>query len=224
MKIIRYKKQGLVVLHLLFWLISINVWYNVFNPAIDSTGAIRGMNELWPRLLLVNSLLYLFILLPFVLFIRKIPKWVKIMVSIIFLIPVIYLVFQWFFPAGKKDEFSFLWDSLISGFIYSVVFHLTIAAAVYLNLKILIPRFLTQGRFGLYIVSVISLAFLASVLNFAFFDCCIDKIFPSLFFISCFKVWELVLIVGAYLLLTTLVYIIGQYASMLKSRKLMKAS
>jgi LytS/YehU family sensor histidine kinase len=47
----------------------------------------------------------------------------------------------------------------------------------------------------------------------------IDKIFPSLFFISYFKGWELIIIVAIYLIFTTLIYLVWQYAVMLISNR-----
>jgi sensor histidine kinase YesM len=102
---------------------------------------------------------------------------------------------------------------------YVVIFHLTIAAAVYYNLKILINKFLGKSRFGLYLLSVFGLCIVTAILNFASFDYLIDKIFPSLYYISYFRVWELILIVAFYLIFTSIVFLVWQYAMMLIAKR-----
>jgi len=62
---------------------------------------------------------------------------------------------------------------------------------------------------------VSALLLLAAVTNFVLFDYAIDKLFPTLYFISYYKVWELMVIVGAYLVFSTVVYLIWQYAAVL---------
>jgi len=215
MKFIPSKKFRMALLHLLFWLISVNAWSVVFNPGVESVSIIRGLNDFWPLLLLANCLYFLYFLLPFTWCLIKWPKWIKIIASILFLVPLILLLFQWLIPANDKKESSFFDKDFISGFLYVVVFHLTIIACVYYNLKVLIPRFLIRSRFGLYILSFVGLTCLTAFLNFALYNFVIDQIVPDLFFISYFKVWELMIIVAAYLLFTTLLFLIWQYAVML---------
>ena len=215
MKIRNFKKQLIIALHLLFWMISINIWTIVFNPGVESVSGIKGLKSYWPTLVLLNSLFFLYCLLPFIWWFKKTRKWLKISLSVIFLVPVIYLIYQYFLSAAKWEDLTLYTDFFISAFIYTLVFHLTIAAAVYYNLKVLIARYLTNSKFGMYLVNFVVLIFVTAVTNYVLFDYCIDKIFPSLFFISYFKVWELMLIVTAYLAFTTILFLVMQYAEML---------
>ena len=98
---------------------------------------------------------------------------------------------------------------------YVVVFHLTIALAVYFNLYVLVRKYLKNSKFWLYILTVLVLVTVTSVLNFILFDYVFDKLFPELYFISYYEVWELHIIVGAYLILTTGSYLVWQYAVVL---------
>jgi len=215
MKIRNFKKQLIIALHLLFWMISINIWNIVFNPGVESVSGIKGLKSYWPTLLLVNSLFYLYCLLPFIWWFKKARKWIKISLSIVFLLPVIYLLYQYLLPVSKREDLTLFTDFFISAFLYTLVFHLTIAAAVYYNLKILIGQYLTNSKFGIYLLTFLGLICITAIANFALYDYCIDKIFPSLFFISYFKVWELLLIVTAYLAFTTILFLVMQYAEML---------
>ncbi len=215
MKFIPNKKFWITALHLLFWLISVNAWSVVFNPGVESVSIIRGLNDFWPILLLANCLYFFYFLLPITWCLKKWPKLIKIIATILFLLPLIFLLFQRLVPATDKKDSSFFDKDIISGFLYVVVFHLTIIAAVYYNLKVLIPRYLTRSRFGLYFLSFIGLACVAALLNFALFNFVIDQIAPGLFFISYFKVWELIIIVAAYLLFTTILFLVWQYTVML---------
>ena len=215
MKIRNFKKQLIIALHLLFWMISINIWNIVFNPGVESVSGIKGLKSYWPTLLLVNSLFYLYCLLPFIWWFKKTRKWIKISLSIVFLLPVIYLLYQYLLPVSKREDLTLFTDFFISAFLYTLVFHLTIAAAVYYNLKILIGQYLTNSKFGIYLLTFLGLICITAIANFALYNYCIDLIFPNLYFISYFKVWELLLIVTAYLVFTTIIFLVMQYAEML---------
>jgi LytS/YehU family sensor histidine kinase len=102
---------------------------------------------------------------------------------------------------------------------YVLVFHITIIAAVYWNARILIPKYLSQGKFITYLFAAAGLAIVAGALNFALFDLFTDKIFPQLFYISWFKVWELILLMTCYLAITTISYLLWQYRLMLVANR-----
>jgi len=215
MKIMKYKKQLIIALHLIFWMMSINFWNIVFNPGVESSGVIKGLQDYWPELMLLNFIFYLYCLMPFVWCIRSTRKWLKISVTVLFLIPACYLVYEFLTPATSRDDISLFTEFFVSAFLYVVVFHLTIAAAVYFNLRVLVNKYLKVSRFGLYLLSVSLLTALTAFTNFALFDFGIDQIFPNLYFISYFDIWELILIVAAYLVLTTVIFLIWQYAVVL---------
>jgi sensor histidine kinase YesM len=215
MKYIASKKFWITTLHLLFWMISINGWYFVFNPGVESSGLIKGLDDSWGLLLLVNCISFIYCLLPLIWLLKKAPAWLKITAAFVFCVPVLFLLFEKVLPSSEREDLSLFKDLFVSGFLYVVVFHLTIIAAVYYNLKVLISRFLTKSRFRLYILWVFGLVCITSLINFALFNFVIDKIFPTLFFISSFKVWELIIIIAAYLMFTTLIYLVWQYAVML---------
>ncbi|MDP4292622.1 MAG: hypothetical protein Q8908_16195, partial [Bacteroidota bacterium] len=178
MKITKYKKQLIIALHLLFWFVSINAWSVVFNPGVESVSFIKGLQDYWPYLVLANGLFYLYCLLPFIWLSPKTWKWVKILLSVAFLIPLLYIVYQYHQPPAKRADLSLFTDYFIANFGYTVVFHLTIVAAVYFNLKVLIIRLLNRNKFGLYLLSFVALTCIAAVLNFVLFDYVIDQAFP----------------------------------------------
>lgn len=215
MKIRNYKKPLIIALHLLFWMISINVWNVIFNPGVESVSGIKGLKDYWPTLLLVNSLFYLYCMLPFIWCFKNTRKWIKITLSIVFLIPVFYLLYELFLPVPNREDLTLFTEFFVSAFLYTLVFHLTIAAAVYYNLKVLIAQYLSRSKFGIYLLLFIALIFVSGLANFALYNYCIDQLFPNLYFISYFKVWELLIIVTAYLVFTTVVFLVWQYAAML---------
>ncbi len=219
MRILNYKKQMVVALHLLFWIVSINAWNIVFNPGVEASTPIKGLQDYWFDLLLLDLLFFLYCLMPFIWFVDKARKWIKWTVTVFFLIPVGYLVVEYLKPAANREDLSLFTDLFLSGFMYVVVFHLTIAAAVYLNLFIFIDNYLKNSRFAFYLLAVTSLSFVTAVANFALFDFIIDKLFPSLYFISYFEIWELFLIVGSYLVVTTVLLLIWRYAAVLVANR-----
>jgi len=91
--------------------------------------------------------------------------------------------------------------------------------AVYFNLKFLLVRYLNKSQFLKYLVSIFILVFGTAILNYSIFNYFIDKLFPSLYYISYFKIWELVLIVKVYLITSILVFLLVQYFEMLIAKR-----
>lgn len=217
-KIIPTKNQLINLLHILFWFISFNYWSFILNPGVESTSVFQGFEVEWDFVYLVNFFILLFCSLPFIWLFRKIRLWIKITVSLIFLAQLLYLIFV-SLNAEQSDTNEIFMDYFIRNFLYVVVFHMTIVFAVCYHLKILIIRFLNRSRFGLYLISAVGLCLVSAVLNFAFFDYFIDKLFPSLYYISYFKIWELALIMAGYLVFTGGLFLTGQYAQMLIEKR-----
>ena len=223
MKISKYKKQLLIALHLFFWFISLNVWMLIFNPGVEDRSSLSLLfwkDDILSYLLFANAICFLYFLLPFIWLRKKTWKWVKIVYTVIFLIPICYIVYLLLNPhAHGRNNLEFFSQYFIPYIGYTVIFHLPIVSAVYFNLNTLIPRFLTKSKFIIYLLSLIALIFVTAVIDFGIFDYCIDKLFPNIYFISYFKVWELVLIVKGYLILTLLVFLIWQYYNMLVTNR-----
>ncbi|HET6559905.1 MAG TPA: histidine kinase [Prolixibacteraceae bacterium] len=215
MKIIHIKKQLVNLLHLIFWFISFNFWTIILNPGVESTTVIDGMEVEWSLILLLNFGCLLFCSLPIIWLFKKPKLWLKLILTVLFLIPVGIAVIQWLKPNENNDYVIVLTDYFIKNFLYVLIFHLTIISAVYYNLNVLIPRFLSRSQFAIYLLSATGVTILAALINYSLFDLFIDPLFPSLFFISYFRIWELILIVAAYLLFTSVLFLIAQYALML---------
>jgi sensor histidine kinase YesM len=222
MKFTNLKKQIVPLLHVLFWFVSFNFWNMILNPGVESTGVIDGMEVGWDFILLMNFVFLLYCSLPFVWFFKRKLLWLKISLYVVFLIPWGYAFQQKILLNGSNDEvavFAVFADFFVKNFLYVVVFHLTIVAAVYFNLKVLIARFLNHSRFRIYLTYAAGLCLLSAILNFAIFNYFIDKLFPNLFYISYFKIWELVLIMAGYLVFTGVLFLTGQYAQMLIEKR-----
>lgn len=219
MKIIQLKKQLIPALHILFWFVSFNLWTIIFNPSVESTFGFQGFEAGWDLILLVNFLFLLYCSLPFIWLFRKTMWWLKVPLTIVFLLPLGYVIFEQIQPDGNKEDVAAFVEYFLKNFMYVVVFHLTIVTAVYFNLKVLIVRFLNKSRFGLYLLYFAGLSVLTALLNYALFNLFIDKLFPNLYYISYFRVWELILIVASYLIFTSLLFLIWQYALMLIEKR-----
>ena len=167
----------------------------------------------------VNFLFSLYCLLPFVWFIKNARNWSKISLTILFLAPLFYLLYAFLRPATHQDEISLFMDYFISGFMYSVVFHLPIAISVYYNLNVLVDKYLKTSKFSMYLLSVLTLVVLAAIINYAMFNDCIDILFPNFYFISYFNILEIISITSLYLFFTTVIFLIWQYTSMLVANR-----
>lgn len=219
MKIIHLKKQLVNGLHLLFWFVSFNFWNLIFNPGVESTSVIQGFEVHWDFILLLNFVFLIYCTLPFIWLVKRTRLWIKIPVTLLFLAPIVYALIQGTEQKGDKVDITIFMQYFFKNFLYVVVFHLTIIAAVYYNLKVLIARFLSRSRFGLYFFYTLVLSVLTAILNFALFDLFIDKLFPNLYYISYFKIWELILIVAGYLCFTGMVFLVWQYGQMLIAKR-----
>ena len=184
MKIIHLKKQLIPALHILFWFISLNFWNVILNPGVESTSVIQGFEVEWDFILLLNFIFLLYSALPFIWLVKNARLWIKIPATVLFLIPVAYIVIQWIIPDGNKEDVQVFVEYFVKNFLYVVVFHITVVIAVYFNLKVLIVRFLNKSQFGLYLLYAIGLTVLTAILNFSLFDFFIDKLFPSFYYIS----------------------------------------
>lgn len=219
MNILRFKKQLILIPHLIFWFVSFNFWYLILNPGVESAGVIQGLEVKWDSILLINSILLIYCALPLVWLVRKFKLWAKMIPSVLFLIPIGYVVLQSIQPNGNKDDVQVFIEYFVKNFLYVVVFHLTIVGAVYFNLKFLLVHYLNKSQFLKYLVSIFALVFGTAVLNYSIFNFFIDKLFPSLYYISYFKIWELVLIVKVYLVTSILVFLLVQYFKMLIAKR-----
>jgi sensor histidine kinase YesM len=219
MKILKYKKQLLIIPHILFWFVSFNFWYVILNPGVESTGVIENLEVEWDLILMINSILFIYCSLPLIWFAKKVRLWLKIIPSVLFLIPIGYVILQAIQPNGNKDDVQGFMEYFVKNFLYVVVFHLSIVAAVYFNLKFLLVRYLNKSKFIKYLLGIIVLLFGAAIVNYCLFNFFIDKLFPSLFYISYFKIWELIFILKVYLIISILIFLVTQYIEMLIARQ-----
>ena len=222
-----------------YWISSLLVWTFILNPSVKP---IFTDVFSYDSNLLIFSLLFGFtislIIILFGLF-KIVTKRVMFFgIALLVLLVIVTFVLvnytngikedteKWFLQASWHDLFLSLkdfgkavWEFFYGKFLYVVMFHFTIVGAVYLNLRFFIPRFLNSRRFGIYLMNVAGLVVVAAFSNYSLFNFIVDPVFPGLFYISYFKVWELVFIVFFYLLFTTFVFLVWQYAATLISNE-----
>jgi len=215
MKTIIYKKRVVSTVHLLFWLVSFNAFNVFFSRGIKSGYVLGGLELTLGNILFFTNILLLFIAMHLIWFVKRIKKWIKWSVTAVALC-------IWgtiLFTSEFKDIIFLIAIYFLNNFLYVLIFHLSIIAAVYLNIKILIKKFIFQGKFIPYLICASGLAVVAAITNYALFDYFIDIIFPKLFFLSWFKISELILIMAVYMVVTAVVYLLWQYALTLLSGK-----
>jgi sensor histidine kinase YesM len=89
--------------------------------------------------------------------------------------------------------------------IYTFLFHGSICLAVYVNLKVLIPRFLNNGKYATYFLFFIAAICVAIGFNLLTFNYLSDIIFPGYYFIAYYGFWEIAQFIVAYIVITSLV-------------------
>ena len=90
-------------------------------------------------------------------------------------------------------------------YIYTLLFHLTLLPAVYLNLEWLLPKFAKRNTWWLYIVLLAVLVLFFSWVNYRFFQSWSSSLLPNYFFISYFSLTEAGLFFIIYTGLTSLI-------------------
>ncbi len=203
------------LLHILFWAISFNLFNSFFSRGVESGYVLDGLELTWGNVFLFNNVILFVLFLPFIWLIRNVKIWIKRTVTALFVLLLAYCAVEIFHPNEDNLVIALLLGYFLDNFLYVLVFHITIIAAVYLNFNLLVNRYLSIGKWGIYFFYSILLACVAGVINFALFDYGIDLIFPSFFYISWFRIWELILIIAAYMAITTIVFLLGQYGMML---------
>ncbi len=219
MRTLKYKNQFVTILHLLFWILSFNLFNSFFSRGIESSHVLDGFELTEWNVLFISNIIVAFLIVPIIWFIRGIKRGVKYAITAIPLILLVWAAIRLIYTGQDMIIVPLILGFFLNNFLYVMIFHITIICVVYLNINVLINRYLTKGKFGLYLIGVSCLIVIAGVLNFALFDFCIDVIFPQLFFISWFKVWELILIMSGYLAITTIVFLLWQYALMLVANR-----
>ncbi|MDH3648470.1 MAG: histidine kinase, partial [Saprospiraceae bacterium] len=96
-----------------------------------------------------------------------------------------------------------LWNK--TDLIYTLLFLLSLIVGVYINLRILIPRFLNRKQWPLYVGLVLAVICLTVLWNEFIFEVFADWIFPGYFFISYYTYFEIAQFAVVILLLTTLI-------------------
>jgi len=95
-------------------------------------------------------------------------------------------------------------DFLSIDYIYTGVFIMTIIFPVYFNLRILIPKILSEYKYLLYGICFLSLLALSVFINYFTFNNLIDYIFPDYYFISYYEFIDIAKFMFAFMGLTSL--------------------
>ena len=219
MKTLTLTKYRVAALNLIFWIISFNIFCSFFSRGIESDFVMGELNLTIWNMLLISNIFIACILAPFIWLFKElklsIKRGVTIPILVFLILGIIQLLLSNLLPPNNFPNLPLYLIFSLDNILYVLIFHITLIAAVYINARILIGRYLSQGKFVIYLVNVTGLAFILALMNYALFNFGIDLIFPQFFYISWFKVWELFLIMIGYLTVTTIAFLLWQYSRML---------
>lgn len=88
--------------------------------------------------------------------------------------------------------------------IYAGLFHISLILAVYTNLYLLIPKWLQQKRYAIYLLCILALIGISALLNRWFVDQLGGLLFEGYYFISEFSLWEIAQFTTTYLGISSL--------------------
>lgn len=89
-------------------------------------------------------------------------------------------------------------------YIYTALFHISLAVAVYLNIWFLMPRLLQKARYFVYALAVIVLIYASALLNQATFNYLVDLVLPGYYFVSYYETGDILKFVFVYVALASL--------------------
>ncbi len=215
MKTLIFNKYGVTLLHIIFWILSFNLFNAFFSRGIESGYVFEdSVLSMWD-LLLLSNIIIIVILAPFIWFIKPIKLRIKWVITFVLLLTIGWSILISLLPHDKNFILPIILMFFLDNFLYVLIFHIPIIAAVYLNTRILIRKYLSQGKFMIYLALAVPLSIISGLINYALFNLVVDKLFPQLFYISWFKIGELILITTGYLTTTTLAFLLWQYGRML---------
>ena len=104
-------------------------------------------------------------------------------------------------------------------FIYTLIFFMSILPMVYLNLMVVVPRFLQRKHNLVFGLSSVFLIFAFSAINLVLFNRLADLIFPGYYFVTYFSLLEIIIIHLIFFILTTLLSMSRAWFKLLESQK-----
>ena len=121
--------------------------------------------------------------------------WIRIFLHILFIAFSFYILLNIFKTGNKPERIDF---------IYTALFLTTVLPAVYINLKICLPRLAKNSSWHWYIIAVTGLISVFTWINISFFEGWSYRLLPQYFFISYYTWWEISLFISAFIAVTTL--------------------
>lgn len=106
-------------------------------------------------------------------------------------------------------------------FIYTAIFTASLMIPVMVNLYLLIPLLLKQGKWFFYGIAFVGALFLFSWFNQLIFNDLVDIFLPGYFFISYYSFWDVLKFFGVFLLLTTLLQLSKEWFELSRTREKM---
>ena len=120
--------------------------------------------------------------------------------------------------------FATAWPVAKADFIYTLLFHISLLAAVYLHLRVLLPQLIRKKRYLLYVPGIIALIYGAVLLNEYTFTRLSDWIFPGFYFVSDYTRGEIALFIGLFLILTTSLKFSKSWMQLQRTQLLLEAT
>ena len=117
------------------------------------------------------------------------------------------------------QHFSISNEVSLIDYIFTALFHVSIITSVYINLYLLIPKFLDKQHYLIYIISLAALFLLFYALHVFTFDILSEVLFPNYYLITFYSYLELLKYFVIYIGLTTLFMLSKYWFELLESKK-----
>ncbi|GET24564.1 sensor histidine kinase [Prolixibacter sp. NT017] len=119
----------------------------------------------------------------------------RLVQHILFWLVSYYVLLNLFTPSGKIEKIDI---------IYTALFLATIIPGIYINLSILIPRYLSPKRYFLYGILLVAVIATSAGFNLLFFDKWVSYLLPGYYFISYYEFFDIIKFVVVFIGITSL--------------------
>lgn len=112
---------------------------------------------------------------------------------------------------------------IFTDLIYTVLFHLSLLALVYVNTLLLIPRLLAKAHYLAYLLAAVGAMLIAGLLNQFTFTVLADWIFPGYYFISYYQYGDILQFTAAYWAVSTVLKLAKSWFRVNEQQKQIRA-
>ena len=129
MKTLTFNKYSVTLLHLLFWIVSFNLFNAFFSRGVESGYVLDDFELTTGDILLISNVIIIVLLTPFIWFFKPLKTWIKWIVTTGIFLTVAWYIAMSILPKGENLIVPIILLFFLDNFLYVFIFHITITNA-----------------------------------------------------------------------------------------------